>query len=139
MSDRRIRRWALLGALVSTALLTQACEQRQGTQESRQGWPKEGSDYEGVVNEGQKNEGPDAIQQGEQQPGTGGSGRSQQQDPRTLAQQQGGQQPIGAPGVTAPLENPDVGKNQLEPVPRKTELGGADKAGEREMTPPLNR
>lgn len=120
MSDRGIRRWALLGALVSTALLAPACERQV---------PKAGSDYEGVVNEGQKNEQlprPNAQPQGAQQPATGGSG----------LQGQGEQQPIGAPGYSAPRELPQTDQGYSEPNPAKTEPGGADKAGEQEREPP---
>jgi hypothetical protein len=60
MADRNIRRWALLGALVSTALLAPACGKTL---------PKEGTANEGVVNEAQKNE----------TLGTGGSGVQTQQ------------------------------------------------------------
>lgn len=107
MNNRGIRRWALLGALVSSALLAPACEKKM---------PKEGSDYEGVANEAQKNE---------QLPATGGSGL-QGQEP---------QQSIGAPGDVDPRELPQTDQGMDEPNPARDERGGADKTGEQEREP----
>lgn len=113
MNNRSIRRWALLGALTSVALLAPACERKM---------PKEGSSYEGVVNEAQKNE----QLPGTQQPATGGSGLQGQEN----------EQPIGAPGDVTPRESSEVSPfGREEPHPGKTERGGADKAGEAEREP----
>jgi hypothetical protein len=89
MNKRGIRRWALLGALVSGALMAPACERSV---------PREGTDNEGLVNEGQQNE----TLPGAQQPATGGSGFEQQQ------QQQGADTNIGAPGDSDPRELPQT-------------------------------
>ncbi|MFL5348324.1 MAG: hypothetical protein ACJ8AT_26310 [Hyalangium sp.] len=106
MTDRNIRRWALLGALVSTALLTPACDRKI---------PKEGSSYEGNVNEAQKVE----------TTGTGGSGL-----PRA-----GQQQAIGAPGYSSPAESPLISPLPAEPQPQLRESGGNRKADQRLKMP----
>jgi hypothetical protein len=98
MNNRGIRRWALLGALVSAALLAPACERSV---------PKEGTDNEGVVNEAQDNERLPAPQQ----PATGGSGLQQQQ------QQQGADSRIGAPGDSEPRELPQTDQGVEVPPP----------------------
>jgi hypothetical protein len=139
MTDGHIRRWALLGALVSTALLTAACDRKM---------PKEGSNYEGVANEAQNVETPGSGQQDGQpprlEPGIGGSGEQQQQDAaqvndanlngqKQAAQPQ--QQAIGAPGYSSPRENPQVSPVYVEPQPQLRESGGAGKAEQRLKMP----
>jgi hypothetical protein len=104
MNNRGIRRWALLGALVSAALLAPACER---------GMPKEGTDNEGLVNEAQKNETLPA----EQQPATGGSGLQQQQP------QQGADSRIGAPGFSEPRELPRTDQGVEMPPPEQYQNG----------------
>jgi len=121
MNDRGIRRWALLGALVSTALLAPACDRK---------FPSTGGEYEGVANEAQKNEQlPNPGAQGEQQPATGGAGLQGQDD----------QQPIGAPGYSDPRELPQSDQGYSEPMPGKSEPGGADKEGEKDRQPIPNQ
>jgi len=123
MNDKGIRRWALLGALVSTALLTPACDRKL---------PQTGGEYEGVANEAQKNEqlpNPNAQPQDTQQPATGGAGLQGQDD----------QQPIGAPGYSDPRELPQSDQGYSEPMPGKTEPGGADKEGEKDRQPIPNQ
>lgn len=87
MNNRGIRRWALLGALVSAALLAPACERNV---------PKEGTDNEGLVNEAQKNETLPA----EQQPATGGSGLQQQQTDQGVEMPPPEQYQNGAPNYS---------------------------------------
>jgi hypothetical protein len=123
MNDKGIRRWALLGALVSTALLTPACDRKL---------PQTGGEYEGVANEAQKNEqlpNPNAQPQDTQQPATGGAGLQGQDD----------QQPIGAPGYSDPRELPQSDQGYSEPMPGKAEPGGADKEGEKDRQPIPNQ
>jgi hypothetical protein len=104
MTNRGIRRWALLGALVSAALLAPACERSM---------PKEGTDNEGLVNEGQKNETLPA----EEQPATGGSGFQEQQQP------QGADSPLGAPGTSDPRELPQTDQGVEMPPPEQYQNG----------------
>ncbi len=143
MTDRHIRRWALLGALVSAALLTPACDRRI---------PKEGSDYEGVVNEAQKVETRGGGQQGAQPPATGGAGLQQQQqggaqpnDVNLFRQQQlalarqGQQQAIGAPGYSSPRESTRISPRSYEPQPQLRESAGNRKADRRLMMPGTNQ
>jgi hypothetical protein len=91
--------------------------------------PKTGGEFEGAANEGQNNEQlprPGEQAQGAQQDATGGAGLQGQDD----------QQPIGAPGYSDPKELPQSDQRYDEPNPGKSELGGADKAGEQEREPP---
>ncbi len=101
MSNRGIRRWALLGALVSAAVLSPACQRTV---------PQEGTENEGLANDAQQNETlPDA-----QQPATGGSGFEQQQP-------QGDDAKIGAPGYTEPRELPQTDQGVELPPPDQHE------------------
>jgi hypothetical protein len=118
MADRNIRRWVLLGALISTALLTPACDRKI---------PKEGSNYEGDVNEAQKVE----------PTGTGGSGLEQQQG--AAQPRQGQQQAIGAPGYSSPNESPLISPLPVEPQPQLRESGGNRKADQRLKMPNTNQ
>jgi hypothetical protein len=129
MTDGHIRRWALLGALVSTALLTAACDRKI---------PKEGSNYEGVVNEAQNVETPGRGQQDGQpprlEPGIGGSGEQQQQDAAQANDANLNGQPlqgIGAPGYSSPREDPRISPLPVEPQPQLREGSGNRKADER--------
>jgi hypothetical protein len=98
MSNGAIRRWALLGALASGALLTGACERQNPPPRELDTWPKTGvEEREGKVNQGQPIESFGEEQQ-EQQPSTGGSG-SQQHPSQS--------EPLGAPGYTTPREDGD--------------------------------
>ena len=130
MTDGHIRRWALLGALVSTALLTPACDRKI---------PKEGSNYEGIVNEAQNVETPGGGQQDGQpprlEPGIGGSGAQQEQGSaqQNDANLNGQQQAIGAPGYSSPRENPQVSPVFVEPQPQLREGSGNRKADQRLM------
>jgi hypothetical protein len=99
MNDRGIRRWALLGALVSAALLAPACQRTV---------PETGSDNEGLANEGQQNETLPAAEQ----PATGGSGFEQQQDTGSS---------IGAPGDVDPREPPRTDQGVELPPPDQFE------------------
>ncbi|HYH96862.1 hypothetical protein [Hyalangium sp.] len=121
MNDRGIRRWTLLGALAAAALLTPACDRQ---------WPREGSEYEGLVNEGQKNErspSPIADPQAPQELGTGGSGFLQD----------GTSADIGAPGYSTPRESllPE-GSSQPPEDTSKNIGGGYYRRGE-ELRPPV--
>lgn len=130
MTDRNIRRWALLGALVSAALLTPACDWKI---------PKEGTDHEGVVNEAQKVPGPSASQpeaQPDQQRGIGGSGSQQQQ---AAQPQQGLQRPIGAPGYSSPNDSPLISPLPVEPQPQLRESSGNSRTDERLHMIPKSR
>ncbi len=100
MNDRRIRRWALLGALVSAAVLAPACQRTV---------PQEGTDNEGVANEGQQNETLPAAEQ----PATGGSGFEQQQQDTGSS--------IGAPGDVDPAEPPRTDQGVELPPPGQFE------------------
>ncbi|MDC0713081.1 hypothetical protein POL68_31755 [Stigmatella sp. ncwal1] len=114
MNGNGIRRWFLLGALASAAALTPACEQK--------GIPKEGSDYEGVANEGQ---GPETV--GES-PATGGSGASEPSPssirpatPDKASGAQGNPGGIGAPGYSTPREGTETSDlYRQEPLKEKT-------------------
>lgn len=98
MSNRGIRRWAVLGALVSGALLT-ACEQRSAGPNELDTWPKTGvNEREGIVNDAQN---VDSF--GAEQPATGGAGFEQDQPLPAQNRQEPGVQ--GAPGYTAPRED----------------------------------
>lgn len=112
MNDRGIRRWSLLGALVSAALLAPACDRK---------WPQEGTDFEGIANEAQDVESFVDEEQG-QQPATGGSG---------LQQQQGADSRIGAPGYSEPREPPRTDQGFELPPPDQYEQGSTTyRAGE---------
>ncbi len=100
MNDRGIRRWALLGALVSAAVLAPACQRTV---------PQEGTDNEGVANEGQQNETLPAAEQ----PATGGSGFEQQQQDTGSS--------IGAPGDVDPREPPQTDQGVELPPPGQFE------------------
>jgi hypothetical protein len=120
MNDRGIRRWALLGALAAAALLTPACDRQ---------WPREGSEYEGIVNEAQKNErspSPLPEPQASQEQGTGGSGFLQDGTPAD----------IGAPGYSAPRESLPSGPSQPPEDTSKNIGGGYYRRGE-ELRPPV--
>ena len=82
MSNGAIRRWALLSALASGALLTSACERQNPPPQELDTWPKTGVEQrEGRVNQGQPLESFGDERQ-EQQPSTGGSGSQQQTEER---------------------------------------------------------
>src|SRR5688572_27949254 len=88
MSNRRIRRWALLGAVVSGSLLT-ACERKNAGPNELDSWPKTGvNEREGVVNDAQN---VDSFET--EQPATGGAGFEQE--------------PVfqGGPGTSTPRED----------------------------------
>ncbi|MBN1204952.1 MAG: hypothetical protein JXB05_08505 [Myxococcaceae bacterium] len=122
MDDRGIRRWALLGALASAALLTPACETKE--------LPRaRGAGYEGVANDAQDLSSFIDERQ-EQQPATGGSGRAQGEDPSAVMGVQGFQGGIGAPGYSTPREPAPSDQFYSEPAPGKEEPGGADMPGE---------
>lgn len=98
MSNGAIRRWALLGALASGALMTSACERQNPPPQELDTWPKTGVEQrEGRVNQGQPLESFGDERQ-EQQPATGGSGSQQQPS-------QGA--PQGGSGSTTPREDGD--------------------------------
>lgn len=114
MNDKGIRRWALLGALASAAVLAPACDRK---------WPEAGTDYEGRANDAQDLESFVNEEQG-QQPATGGSGVQQEQqrevDPR-----------IGAPGYSDPRELPQTDQGFELPPPDQYEQGSTThRAGE---------
>ncbi|HEX8704461.1 MAG TPA: hypothetical protein VF815_36860 [Myxococcaceae bacterium] len=98
MSNRGIRRWALLGALVSGALVT-GCEQKNVGPNELDTWPKTGiNEREGVVNDAQN---VDSF--GPEQPATGGAGFEQEPPQPSQNRQEPGVQ--GAPGYTSPRED----------------------------------
>jgi hypothetical protein len=115
MSNRGIRRWALLGALASGALLA-ACEKQNPPPRELDTWPKTGvNEREGRVNDAQ-----DIDTFGPEQPARGGSGFEQEPPPPSQQRQEPGVQ--GAPGSTTPREDgrgaevlrdgPTEGRNQ---------------------------
>jgi hypothetical protein len=120
MDNRGIRRWALLGALVSAALLTPACDTKERPQAA-------GGRYEGVANDAQD---LSSFVDEQQQPATGGSGQAQGEDPSTFMGSQGRQDGIGAPGYASPRELTPSDQFYSEPAPGKEEPGGADMPGE---------
>lgn len=98
MSNGRIRRWALLGALVSGALVA-ACDRKDAGSRELDTWPKTGvNEREGVVNDAQN---VDSF--GPEQPATGGAGFEQDSPPQAQDRQEPGVQ--GAPGYTSPRED----------------------------------
>ncbi len=109
MSNRGIRRWALLGALASGALLS-ACEDRNQASRELDTWPKTGVEQrEGNVNQGQPLE-SFGDPQPEQQPATGGSGQAQpglgsQGNAQSEGQPQQNENFQGAPGQSNPRED----------------------------------
>lgn len=119
MTERGIRRWALLGALVSTALLAPACGRSI---------PRAGSENEGVVNEAQKVEPVGAAQE---QQATGGSGFQSQEQQAAPMFWAGEEQPIGAPGYSTPHENLYVSPMRIEPHPSLREQGGSYRSAQK--------
>lgn len=107
MTQRGIRRWALLGALVSTALLAPACGQS---------FPKAGTDHEGLVNDAPNAEPSGAVQQ----QGTGGSGFQQQSPGEAPLPVTGQGRSIGAPGYSDPRELLSIDhQGRTEPNPQR--------------------
>jgi len=96
MSNGRIRRWALLGALVSGALVA-ACDRKDAGSRELDTWPKTGvNEREGVANDAQNVDSFGTEQPASEsanQPASGGSGFQQEQDVQ------------GAPGTTTPRED----------------------------------
>ncbi|WP_224244665.1 hypothetical protein [Hyalangium gracile] len=123
MSERRIRRWALLAALVSTALLAPACERSL---------PEAGTENEGLANEAQKLEPSDAARQ----EATGGSGFQQPEEGAAPRPEQGQQRGIGAPGYSDSREQPRTDQGYDEPNPELYESGAAPKTEKRLMPTP---
>lgn len=148
MSQKGLRRWAWLGALVSAMVLGSACGKRETVDEqSSRTVPREGTRYEGLVNTGQSVE---SFGQEPRQQGTGGGGQQGQQQsqvnqqltpeqaqklgPEQASGAQGKEGGIGAPGYSTPQETgtPGTGvtgqeSQQQRGVPTgstRTETGG---------------
>lgn len=97
MKNRAIQRGALVGALVSAALLAGACERE---------WPEAGSDYEGRPNEAQELESFVEPDTAVEPPGVGGAGQA----------------PSG-PGDQDGLGDPDFMPGDERPPPERGESG----------------
>lgn len=99
MSNRGIRRWALLGALVSGALVAGCTEHNKGPSELDSP-PRTGiNEREGIVNDAQ-----DVDSFGPEEPATGGGGFEQQPPPQSQNREDRGTI-YGAPGYTSPRED----------------------------------
>ncbi len=109
MSNRSIRRWALLGALASGGLGT-ACYEQNAPPRELDTWPKTGVEQrEGTANRGQTIESFGEARP-EQQPATGGSGHVQpglgaQGNAQSESEPQKNEDFQGAPGTSHPRED----------------------------------
>jgi len=100
MSNKGIRRWALLGALVSGGLMGACWDANKGPSELDSP-PKTGvNEREGIVNDAQNLDSFGAAEE----PATGGAGFEQQPPPQSQNREDKGSIQ-GAPGYTSPRED----------------------------------
>ena len=124
MSNRGIRRWALLGALVSGALMA-GCTEHNKAPGELDSPPKTGVNArEGIVNDAQN---LDSF--GPEEPATGGAGFEQDPPPQSQNREDKGTI-YGAPGYTSPRED---GRGAEVLRDTQTEVRGSPGEGEQKQ------